>query len=321
MIDIGINYITEQDNPKNRYDNIYKFLIEKGYINTVKFPGKYCNYEVLDYVINMAKETNVKLDIHGLPDMFPAISSMGFIREIDWKKLKQHLFQVKNLTRISTHMGLANKDKIEYHTKGLVSENLEKNTKKLKKRMKKILKNPIEIGLENIPGGFQFDLETLTPEFISQNWEKVDFGVFDIAHAKLSAKELNMSYEEYLKEIKHKEYVKILHVSGNIDETNKYADKPDKHILIHKDEIKDIIKTLQVFNNIDLVVTEYAYNTKYSYEKELMIETITLYNIIKTMDEKFVKKALEMLEENLKEDISNIQQILHSEEWKELNNM
>lgn len=320
MIDIGINYLTEIEMPQNRYDKIYKILVENRYINTIKFPGKCCNYEELKMVLNFAKFMNIKLDIHGFPNIVPAINSKNYLKNVDWNKLSELIREYKYIKRISTHIGLENKDRLNKYTEKELEKDLNYNIEKMKNEMKNILNKEIEIGVENIPGGFDFDKETMTPNYISENWKKFDFGVFDISHAKLSAKQLNMSYDEYLKELKYKEKVKILHVSGNIDETNKYENKPDKHVLIHHTEIKDIIKTIQEFTNLDLIVSEYAYNTKYSYEKELIIESIVLFTIVKTKDYNLSKCVLEFLEKYLKEDISNIEQIIGSIDTKINNN-
>lgn len=313
MIDIGLNYITEKEDFFYQYDNIYKFLIKQGYINTLKFPGKYCDSEVLKKVFELSKETNSKIDLHGLPGMVPAISSKNLTKNIDWENI-----QIGNISRVSTHMGLEHKDKLNNYTISDLEQTLQKNMQELKEKMYTKLGSNIEIGLENIPGGFEFELETRTPEYISENWKKADFGVFDISHAKLSAKELNMTYEEYLNKLENKEKVKILHISGNMDTTNKYSDKPDKHVLINEDEIEDIIETIKKFTNIDLIVSEYAYNTKYAYEKELLIEAIVLFTIVNSMDKKVSVKVLKYLEENLEEDGSNIEELLNSKQWKEI---
>lgn len=310
MVNIGINYITEKDKEINKYDNIYKFLQKKGYIDTIKFPGKYCDYTSLQNIKKFANYNNINVDIHGLPGMIPAIYSENCIQNIDWKKIKKNIYDFEKITRISTHVGLENKDKLTNYSKEIQEKNVLNNIKNLKIEMKNILGKNIDIGLENIPGGFEFDIETIKPEFVSENWSKADFGVFDITHAKLSAKDLNMTYGEYLKKLKYKEKVKILHVSGNVDETGTFSDKPDKHVLVHKSEIKDIINTIKEFKNIDLIVSEYAYNTKYNYEKEIIIEAVTLANIIKTMDERKTIMILEFLQKNLKEDLSNLKQIL-----------
>lgn len=314
MIDVGINYITELENQINKYDDIYKFLIDNKFINTLKFPGKYCNYDSLEAFFNITKNENIKVDLHGLPNMIPAIHSENFIKNVSWKKIKEKIFETRSINRMSTHIGLENKDRLNNYEVYRLESNIRINMENLKEQMKKNLDCNIKIGAENIPGAFEFDIKTLTPDFISDSWQKVDFGVFDIAHAKLAAKQLNISYEDYIKEIKFKEKVKILHISGNIDEIKKYSQKPDKHVLIHRSEIKDIIKTIQIFNNIDLIISEYGYNTKYTYEKELIIESIILFTILKTMDEILVKKILDFLEQNLKNDVSNIQQIMNSKE-------
>lgn len=311
MINIGINYLSELYEPKNRYDKIYKFLIEQGYINTLKYPGKYCTYNTLEQFIFFANKTNINIDIHGLPGIIPAINSLNFSKNVDWEKLIPLISNINNITRISTHIGLENQDTLKKYSNEELEQTLHNNLQSFKKNLKEIFEKDIEIGLENIPGGFAFDPNALSPDFISDNWKKSDFGVFDISHAKLSAKQLNMSYEDYLKKLNYKEKVKILHISGNIDTTNKYDNKPDKHVLINPEEIKDILKPLKLFNNLELVISEYAFNTKYSYEKEIIIEAIITYLIVKTRDYHVCKNALDYLERNLKNDISNVEEIVN----------
>ena len=104
MIDIGINYLTDLDGNNNKYDNIYKFLINENIINTIKFPGKYCDYENLDMFISFAKQTNTKIDLHGLPGMFPCMSSKKLLESINWDVLKEKLRSSGGIYRISTHM-------------------------------------------------------------------------------------------------------------------------------------------------------------------------------------------------------------------------
>lgn len=65
-------------------------------------------------------------------------------------------------------------------------------------------------GGENQPGGYGIDLLTLTPEFISEIWAKMDFGVLDISHAKNAAKDLGITYPEYLARLTNRERVKNL---------------------------------------------------------------------------------------------------------------
>ena len=119
-----------------------------------------------------------------------------------------------------------------------------------------------------------------------------------------------MFLKEYLKNLTSKDKVKILHISGNIDETDKYKDRIDKHVLVNKKEIKDIIKTINEFPNLDLIDTEFAFNTKYSFEKELIIEVITLNMMSRKMNEDEIYKIYDILSKKLKNDISNIEEII-----------
>lgn len=304
-MDIGINYITSKEN--NNYDNLYKVLIENKYINTLKFPGKYCNFNEMENFFNIIKETGAKIDLHGLPGIVPAIHSTNFMKNVDWQEIASRM---KKVTRISTHMGLENKDRLKNYTSSEVKDTLKKNIDNLKDKFKQILGYDIQVGIENIPGGFDFDPITLSPEFIDSVWSETDFGVFDITHAKLSALDLNMSFDEYIDKIRNKHKVKIIHISGNTDDTNTYPQKKDKHILMHIDETKDIIETIKKFKNVELIISEYAYNTKYTYEKELLIEAIALNVLVRTMNVQKVQYILKFLEEELQEDGKNAQKII-----------
>lgn len=300
MIDIGINYLCG-------YDDIYEYLIKKGFINTIKFPGKACNIEIMNKAFELVKRTRVKIDLHGLPKMITAFNSKDALKNVNWDDI---ILPKEGINRFSTHMGLNNNDKLSNYTEKELNKNLKDNINMIKLKFSEKLAYPIELGLENIPGGFGFDKETLLPEYIGNAWKSVDFGVFDIAHAKLAAKDLNLLYETYLDKITNKECAKILHISGDTNYIDEYKDKIDKHVMINKYEIKTIINTLKVLKNIDLLVSEYAFNTKYSYQKELLIECITLHTIIKHMDEQKAKQVLILLENELSNTGENIEEVL-----------
>ena len=46
-MDIGINYLDKE------FDKVYGILIENKFINTLKFPGKYCTLEELENCIDI----------------------------------------------------------------------------------------------------------------------------------------------------------------------------------------------------------------------------------------------------------------------------
>lgn len=130
-------------------------------------------------------------------------------------------------------------------------------------------------------------------------WKILDFGVFDISHAKLAANDLNISYNKYLDLLTNKDKVKILHISGNVDNTGKFKNKLDKHLMMDKTEIKDIIYTIKNFKNLDLIISEFAFNSRYSFEKELKIEMKTLKMIVETLD---VEECINLHESLCKEN-------------------
>ena len=304
MIDIGCNYIIDENN-QNTYDKAYEYLAKNRYIQVIKFPGKFCNKQELVYALNFAKKMNIKIDLHGLPGMEPRTHSKRMLNNIKWDELPLDMMQFIYKNRISTHIGAEMEEDIE------TSENIFiENYKKIKEIFNKKYDINISFGGENQSGGYNIPLKEISPQTISKIWEMMDFGVFDISHAKLGSKDLNITYEEYLKNLTSKDKVKILHISGNVDETDKYKDRIDKHVLVNKKEIKDIIKTINEFPNLDLIDTELAFNTKYSFEKELIIEVITLNMMSRKMNEDEIYKIYDILSKKLKNDISNIEEII-----------
>ena len=279
MIEIGCNYIVNKDG-KNIYDDLYKDLIKNNYINVLKFPGKFCNKEELENCLKLAKENNIKVDFHGLPHMEPRTHSKRMIKNIDWHNLPANLMDLNNKKRISTHIAAEINENIN-ETKEILFENINS----LKSNFLKLYKEEIKFGGENQPGGYGIPLEEISPETISYMWKILDFGVFDISHAKLASKDLNISYNEYLDLLTSKEKVKILHISGNVDSTGKFENKLDKHLMMDKTEISDIIYTIKKFKNLDLIISEFAFNSKYSFERELNIEMKTLKRIVETLNE------------------------------------
>ena len=305
MIDIGINYLAG-------IDECYKILKKHNIINTIKFPGRVCDYEHMEACLRLAKELNLKVDLHGLPGMTPAFSCMSdnFVSKVDWEKLKE-VFKINNdISRISTHIGLEHADSFSNYSNEDVEKKWRKNYNDLQKGLEYALGKKVEIGLENIPGGFKFDTKSLTPEYISENWKLADFGVYDVSHAKLAAKTLKIDFNEYMTKLTNLDKVKIYHVSGNNDKVGLYDNKPDKHVLLSEEEIEDVIKCKNMIPNLDLIVSEYAFESRYSVAKEVAIESIILYLIARDEELGKIKQKLRFIEENLLDDISNLEKII-----------
>lgn len=303
MINIGCNYILEGNN--NKYDELYSYLIKKELINVLKFPGKLCSYEELNYCINLAKETKVKIDLHGLPNMEPKTNSEHMLEKVKWSNLTNDLIKNMYKNRISTHIG-SEKDVTMEEANDILLNNI----RLIKEKFWEKYSTKIEFGGENQCGGYGLARDIISPETISNIWGILDFGVFDISHAKLASKDLGITYEDYINKLANKKKVKILHISGNIDKENRYKDRLDKHFIMDESEIPDIIKTIKEFPNLDLIDTEYAFNSRYSFEKELVIEIITLNKIISTLDAKESTRIYRHISKNLQNDISNINKII-----------
>lgn len=300
MLDIGCNYIADDN------DKLYSFLIKNKLINVLKFPGKLCNNYEFQSCLNLVRKLNIKIDLHGLPKMEPKTHSENMLKNIEWETLPNDLFSLINKARISTHIGAEKGQNINS-----LNNILDKNIKLVKEKFYEKYKEKIQFGGENQSGGYNLPLDEISPLTISDVWEKLDFGVFDISHAKLDSKDLGITFRDYLNELGNKDKVKILHVSGNVDTTGKFKDKIDKHLMMDKSEIKDIIYTIKEFPNLDLVITEFAFNSKYSFKKELIIEICTLNTIVKTLSESKSIYIYNYLSDKLKDDISNVNELIH----------
>lgn len=310
-MNIGANYLIQKKDKKilRKYDFIYEILMKNKFLDTLKFPGKYCDIESLECFLDITTKLNCNIDIHGLPNMVPATHCSEFIKKVEFDKLPEKLWNNKRFKRFSTHIGLDGVDKVLNYTEERFKLNFKENQENIKKILKQKTKRQIDFGGENQPGGFGIDPITLTPEFISNIWQEMDFGVFDISHAKNAAKDMGISYNEYVQRLTSKDKVKILHISGNVDKTGKNTENPDKHILTDISEIQDILNTIENFKNLDLILSEYVYPTKYSIEKELIIEIVLLSTIVKFKNMQIIKAQLKDLE-SICEDLSNVNEIL-----------
>jgi len=262
--------------------------------------------------MNLAYKYDFKIDIHGLPGMIPAFSCMGkdFIADVDWNRLSNVLQPNVPVTRISTHIGLEHKDVFSNYSLEEVKQKWMSNYQNLKNHMEEVLDRNIEIGLENIPGGFKYDEKSLTPEYVSENWNMADFGVFDITHAKLASKTLKIDFDEYLNRLNYKDKVRIFHISGNNDETGIYNEKPDKHVLLSQEEIDDIVKCKNLFSNLDLIVSEYSFESVYSIQKEIIIEAVAVNCIANDIEPQKIKEYIGYLRSELQDDICNVDEVL-----------
>lgn len=308
---IGINYLVEkthQNKFNNAYDDIYDILIKYNYIDLLKFPGKYCTVEELTYFINFAQNHSTYVDIHGLPGMFPATHDIHFCSNIKLEQIPKSLWDLKHNSRISTHIGLRNHDRLQNYSSENLNQIFYSNLKKLKELLFNQTSFNFEIGGELQPGGFDFDKETLSADFIGNIWNEMDFGIFDIAHAKLICKDLGISLSSYIHNFQHKDKVKIIHISGNTDTNGQYLNKPDKHILTTLDEFYELESIIKSFKNVDSIISEYAYPSSFSTNKEICIEAISLFYTINHISN--LKTIREILISDLNETASNLELIL-----------
>ena len=166
----------------------------------------------------------------------------------------------------------------------------------------------IEIGGEMEPGEFKYDIKTLTPEFISEAWNTLDFGVFDIAHVELISESIGISYEEYKRRLKNTDKIKLIHVSEN--KSPLYPQNPDTHVMISEEKIKKLIELLKEYKNIESILSEYTFKGYYSMEKEIAIDVITMKTVLETKNLEISLKIYRHLKKELLNDCSNIQEMI-----------
>ena len=176
---IGANYLTEKRNEQtvSTFDKVYEILIKKGYLDVLKYPGKYCDYSSLNSLLDLARKTDCEIDMHGLPGMIPATHDKNMMNNIKWEELSDLLWKNQSFKRYSTHIGLDSIDQVLNYEKEEFETNFKTNFEKFKQKLKEMTGREIQFGGENQPGGFGIDKNTLTPEFISSIWSKMDFVV------------------------------------------------------------------------------------------------------------------------------------------------
>ena len=107
-------------------------------------------------------------------------------------------------------------------------------------------------------------LQTSDPAFINEMWRRLDFAVFDIAHAKIAAKDQHMTFSSYVQALE-KEKVEIIHISRcnlNCDFDTCSSDDVDPHIPCQLEEFEELIELLPYFPNVRLVISELAYSSQ-----------------------------------------------------------
>ena len=91
---VGANFLTEKVEGKiqAKYNTIYQTLIQYGYLDTLKYPGKFCDTASLLLFLDFASQTHCGVDIHGLPGMLPATHDRRLIRNVGWDDLPTQLY-------------------------------------------------------------------------------------------------------------------------------------------------------------------------------------------------------------------------------------
>lgn len=246
---VGINYISSIP------EQVIEQLVKDGIINILKFPSTKCTQEELSiFLSNLPNEA--KADPHGLLNFKPAWNAPNIAQKAT-NSLNQKLFAQTGATHFSTHIG-------QFPGDGDPIENFEKNLKNLRK-----LLPGIQLGGENVfalldkHGNPQYmTLESSKPEFINWMWERLDFAVFDIAHAKIAAMDHKMSFEAYVEKL-NKEKVKIIHISGGIPNlTTGDSNDADPHTPCTEEDFEKLKDMMKLFPNTQIVISELAYSRK-----------------------------------------------------------
>ena len=262
MIQTGINYISSMS-----------ILGISGFIDTLKFPGIRCNPEELEQFLMDLPQT-AQADLHGLINFRPAWNSPNIAQNAN-NDLNRKLLTQTHATHFSTHIG-------QFEGDGDPFVNFRKNLEDMR-----TLLPAIRLGGENVfslvnPSGKAnyMTLQSTHPDFINFMWERLDFGVFDIAHAKIAARDHKMQFSEYVRALNcHK--VEIIHISGGMALANFNSSNSNDVDLHFPCELQDFIELqqlLKLFPNVKFVISELAYSkgennqrvplTQEDYEKE-----------------------------------------------------
>lgn len=244
MIQTGINYISSM--------SIYEV---SSCIDILKFPGIRCNPEELEQFLIELPQT-VQADLHGLIDFKPAWNSPNIAQNAN-NRLNQKLIRQTYAKHFSTHIG-------QFEGDGDGVTNFLKNLEDMK-----TLFPGIRLGGENVfslvsPNGKAnyMTLQSTTPEFINFIWEHLDFGVFDIAHAKIASRDHNMQLDEYIRSL-NRQKVEIIHISGgmrfaNFNSSN--SNDVDLHLPCELQDFIELQQLLPLFPNTKAVISELAYS-------------------------------------------------------------
>ncbi|MBR1802972.1 MAG: hypothetical protein IJ777_03285 [Clostridia bacterium] len=247
---VGINYVSSISK------GLTQKLVNTGVIDVLKFPGVRCNEEE-KFLFLRDFPSKAQADIHGLLHFNPAWN-MPNIAQSTSQVENLPLFTQTGAKEFSTHIAQFPGEA------GDPFKNFEENLK----TMRKLLPG-IRLGGENVfsmvgaSGEAQYTtLQTSKPAFINEMWRRLDFAVFDIAHAKIAAKDQKMTFWEYLQALE-KEKVEIIHITGSGMECNYdicTSHDADPHTPCQLKEFEELIAVLPYFPNVRLVISELAYS-------------------------------------------------------------
>lgn len=244
MIKSGINYISSM--PISEIRNA---------IEVLKFPGVRCNQEELQQFLTELP-SEIQADIHGLINFKPLWNATNITAQAN-NSSNKWLMQKVRAKHFSTHIG-------QFEGDGDPIDNFQENLYSMRKLFPEIrLGGENVFSLVNKQGKPNYlTLETTSPQFINFVWEQLDFAVFDIAHAKIAARDHATSFKEYVKAL-NPEKVEIIHISGGVNQMGFNSDNPnevDLHIPCTHQDFIELQEVMEIFSNVKMVVSELAYS-------------------------------------------------------------
>ena len=240
---------------------------------------------------------NVKADIHGIPNLIERIFDENITKDVDWDNAKI-LFEKTGTNVFSTHI-MKKKSDGDIIDEEQILSNAKKNIDIIKSNLTEGMKVYLEGVFSN--GGQYSDLKMSSYNLINRAVELADGMILDIVHAQVAARDLDISFEEYISCL-NPEKIKIIHFShSRVNDYNPPGvddDAVDPHTPCTLEDYETLINVLKRFEEIEMVISEIAYGVDENKERitlsenEYIRDAVALSVAVKFRDIEKVKRVL-----------------------------